>query len=189
MLELPLAIHRPRTHLAGKHCCHCQLRHYPKAAASILPSERVPGRSTHSWWHVFSQLPRVNTLVLLGDCKDKVAKCHCCVACVGLGLYLCCWMLAKRARKEASPVTLVAAVQSRSLTWRSLLPVEFAIGIVAVLAVAVANHLPEDCAREKLLGKLGGAVAVSLATVWREIQGCRRFRQLALCLKRGIAKV
>lgn len=66
---------------------------------------------------------------------------------------------------------------------------EFAIGIVAVLAVAVANHLPEDCAREKLLGKLGGAVAVSLATVWREIQGCRRFRQLALCLKRGIAKV
>lgn len=40
---------------------------------------------------------------------------------------------------------------------------EFAIGIVAVLAVAVANHLPEDCAREKLLGKLGGAVAVSLA--------------------------
>lgn len=95
---------------------------------------------------------QVNTSVLLGDCEDKVAKCHCCVACVALGLYLCCWMLAKRARKEASPVTLVAAVQSRSLTWRSLLPVEFAIGIVAVLAVAVANHLPEDCS-QKAAGK------------------------------------
>lgn len=58
---------------------------------------------------------------------------------------------------------------------------EFAIGIVAVLAVALVKHLLEGCAYDKLLGKLGGAVAVSLAVVWREIRVCHFF--LSTCIK------